>query len=137
MGTRGSAKLSTVRTNCKGVVMLRVGAPVRRFANASSSAAQSAEPNDEGPTPEVPTGSTSDARDSDTLQKGDAATRPQPERSWKRGRVQEDSENTGGASSSSSQALQLLPFVDPVAVLRSLFLAVADSKEACSRHVVR
>jgi len=131
VGTRGSAKLSTVRTNCKGVVMLRVGAPVRRFANASSSAGQSAEPNGEGPTAEVPTVSTSEASESDTLQKGEAASRHQP---WKRSRAQEGSENSTG---NSSQALQLLPLVDPVAVLRSLFLAVADSKEACSRHVVR
>lgn len=137
MGAR-SAKLSTVRTNCKGVVMLRAGGPVRRWANAPSAASQSAEPNEEeedGSALEVPPGSTPDNRNSAVDQQGEGASRHPP---WKKDRAQADNRSTSEhISSSSSQALQLLPLVDPVAVLRSVFLAVADSREACSRHVVR
>jgi len=118
--SRSSAQLTTVRTNCKGVVMLRIGAPYwdhegfpPRPEPAVAASAQGGG-DDGGAIEKRKEGG--DAEDAATLSKAVAAV------------------VTGGGGHGREERDGV---VDPLEVVRSLFASVAATGDACSRHLVR
>jgi hypothetical protein len=120
----------TVRTNCKGVVMLRIGNLILDSIPGHESSQEEAvgEAEVESETAVVVAGEVAVGGE----RGGGAVARQEGH-----GVSSSSSSSSSSGGGGSMAVADYHSVVDPVAVVRSLFQAVASSGEACSRHLVK